>query len=75
MKALVLAGGFAKRLWPLTKDKPKPLLEVGGRPIMNYAMDKLASTRYRNAELLVEESTREEKKPGAIAAVARCQQE
>lgn len=41
MHAVVLAGGFAKRLWPLTKDMPKPLLSVGGRPIIEYILDKL----------------------------------
>jgi len=42
MKAIVLAGGFGKRLWPLTKDKPKPLISVGGRPIIEYILDGLA---------------------------------
>ena len=28
MKAVILCGGFAKRMWPLTKDTPKQLLEV-----------------------------------------------
>jgi glucose-1-phosphate thymidylyltransferase len=41
MHALVLAGGFAKRLWPLTKDKPKPLLEVGGKPMIEHVIDKI----------------------------------
>lgn len=42
MKAVILAGGFAKRLWPLTKDTPKPLLEVGGKPIIQHILEKLA---------------------------------
>ena len=41
MKAIILAGGYAKRLWPLTKDKPKQLLSVGGRPMIEYIMEKL----------------------------------
>ncbi len=36
MKAVVLAGGYAKRLWPLTLSWPKPLLPVAGRPILEY---------------------------------------
>ncbi len=36
MKAIIMAGGYARRLWPLTKDKAKPLLPVGGRPIIDY---------------------------------------
>ncbi len=41
MKALILAAGYATRLYPLTKDCPKPLLPVGGRPIIDYIIDKL----------------------------------
>ncbi len=36
MRAMILAAGYAKRLWPLTKNKPKPLLEVKGRPIIEH---------------------------------------
>jgi glucose-1-phosphate thymidylyltransferase len=43
MKAVVLAGGFARRLWPLTKDFPKPLLSVGGRPIIEHILEKLGA--------------------------------
>jgi glucose-1-phosphate thymidylyltransferase len=41
MKCIILAGGFARRLLPLTEDTPKPLLPVGGRPMLAYIMDKL----------------------------------
>jgi glucose-1-phosphate thymidylyltransferase len=40
MKALILAAGYATRLYPLTKEYPKPLLKVSGRPIINYIIDK-----------------------------------
>ena len=43
MKALILAAGYATRLYPLTKVYPKPFLEVKGRPIINYIVDKLES--------------------------------
>jgi len=36
IKALILAAGYATRLWPLTKNKPKPLLEVKGKTIMDH---------------------------------------
>ncbi len=36
MRIVVLAGGYAKRLWPLTLNRPKPLLPVAGRPILDY---------------------------------------
>jgi len=41
MKALILAAGYATRLYPLTKDYPKPLLKIGKRPIIDYIVDKL----------------------------------
>lgn len=41
MKAVILAGGFAKRMWPLTKDMPKHLLPVAGRPMLDYVIAKL----------------------------------
>ncbi len=41
MQAVVLAGGFARRLWPLTHDRPKPLLSVAGRPIIEHILEKL----------------------------------
>jgi len=43
MKALILAAGYATRLYPLTREYPKPMLEVRGRPIINYIVDKLGS--------------------------------
>jgi glucose-1-phosphate thymidylyltransferase len=42
MNALILAAGYATRLYPLTLDKPKPLLAVGGKPIIEWTMDNLA---------------------------------
>ena len=42
MKLIVLAAGYATRLYPLTKDRPKHLLEVGGRPMLEYVLGSLA---------------------------------
>ncbi len=39
MKVILLAGGYAKRLWPLTKDCPKSLLPIAGKPIIEYILD------------------------------------
>lgn len=36
---LLLAAGFGKRLLPLTQSKPKPLIEVNGKPLLDYAID------------------------------------
>jgi len=41
MNALILAAGYATRLYPLTLDKAKPLLVVGGKPIIEWAVDNL----------------------------------
>lgn len=41
MIALILVAGYATRLYPLTKDKPKPLLPVNGKPMLDYIMDEL----------------------------------
>lgn len=41
MIALILAGGFAKRMGALTANCPKPLLEVAGRSIVDYIIDKI----------------------------------
>lgn len=41
MKAVILAAGYATRLYPLTENKPKCLLEVGGRTILDSIVEKL----------------------------------
>lgn len=41
MKAVILAGGFGKRLRPLTDDRPKPMIEVLGRPIIEWQIEWL----------------------------------
>jgi glucose-1-phosphate thymidylyltransferase len=41
MKALILAAGYATRLYPLTENQPKPLLKVAGTPIMEYILQKI----------------------------------
>jgi len=43
MKAIILAAGYATRLYPLTKNTPKSLLEVGNRPIIDHILDKLGA--------------------------------
>ena len=41
MKALVLAAGLGERARPLTEKTPKPMLEVGGRPLIHYPLAML----------------------------------
>jgi glucose-1-phosphate thymidylyltransferase len=42
MNALILAAGYATRLYPLTLNKAKPLLEIAGKPIIEWLVDHLA---------------------------------
>jgi len=44
VKALILAAGYATRLRPLTETMPKQLLPVGGRPIVDWILDRVAET-------------------------------
>lgn len=44
MKCIFLAAGYATRLYPLTENFPKPLLEVAGKPILDWLIDDMAST-------------------------------
>lgn len=41
MKAIVLAAGYATRLYPLTENQPKPLLEVSGKSILDHIVEKM----------------------------------
>ncbi len=43
MKCLVLAAGYATRLYPLTENFPKPLLDVNGKTILDWLIDDLNS--------------------------------
>ena len=42
MNILILAAGYATRLYPLTLTKAKPLLNVAGKPMMEWVIDNLA---------------------------------
>ena len=43
MKCLIIAAGYATRLYPLTENFPKPLLEVKGKPILDWLIDDIDS--------------------------------
>ena len=45
MKCLILAAGYATRLYPLTENFPKPLLEVKGKTILDWLVDDIDSSR------------------------------
>ncbi len=41
MKVIILAAGYATRLYPLTINQPKPLLAVAGKPLIEHVLNKL----------------------------------
>ena len=41
MKAIIMAGGYATRLWPITRTKAKPLLPLGKKKIIDYIYEKI----------------------------------
>ena len=45
LHVVVLAAGFATRLYPLTRDRAKPLLDVGGRPVLSHVLDRILALR------------------------------
>jgi glucose-1-phosphate thymidylyltransferase len=49
MKCLILAGGFATRLYPLTMNRAKALLEFKGKPVITHVIDRIP----RNIDILV----------------------
>ena len=44
MTCIVLAAGYATRMYPLTLKFPKPLLEVGGKKIIDWLLDDMESS-------------------------------
>lgn len=71
--AFILAAGLGTRLRPLTDDRPKPMVEIGGKPMIDHALDALAgagvkrcvvNTHYR-AEIL-HDHLKDRKNPDVI---------
>jgi choline kinase len=53
MKAIILAAGVGKRLWPVTQHKPKCLIEIGGQTLLSRYLESLASVKIRQATIVV----------------------
>ncbi len=53
MKALILAAGYATRLYPLTENQPKPLLQVAGKPIIEHILAKIKALPEVNEVIIV----------------------
>jgi dTDP-glucose pyrophosphorylase len=51
LTAVVMAGGFGRRLMPLTESTPKPMLPVGGRPVLEHILDGLRSSGIKHVNL------------------------
>ncbi len=45
MHILILAAGYGVRLYPLTKDTPKPLMPINDKPLLNFLMEKIESLK------------------------------
>jgi MurNAc alpha-1-phosphate uridylyltransferase len=48
MKAMLLAAGYGNRLRPLTDHTPKPLVSIGGKPLIVHHLEKLAKAGFRD---------------------------
>lgn len=69
MKALIFAAGLGERMRPLTDTTPKPLLRVGGKPLIEWHLEKLAALGIR--EVVVNTSWLAEQFPAALGDGAR----
>jgi choline kinase len=69
MKAIILAAGEGRRLHPLTLDKPKAMLEVEGRALIDRALQALRGAMIRDEEIIILSGHGSEK---LRAAAPRC---
>ena len=53
MKAIILAAGVSRRLYPLTLDTPKSLLKINNKPIIDYQLDALRSVGVKEIILVL----------------------
>jgi UDP-N-acetylglucosamine diphosphorylase / glucose-1-phosphate thymidylyltransferase / UDP-N-acetylgalactosamine diphosphorylase / glucosamine-1-phosphate N-acetyltransferase / galactosamine-1-phosphate N-acetyltransferase len=53
LKAVVLAAGKGERLWPLTETRPKPLLPIANKPILQHTVETLVAAGIRQLILVI----------------------
>ncbi|HEX2535869.1 MAG TPA: nucleotidyltransferase family protein [Chitinophagaceae bacterium] len=53
LHAVIMAGGKGERLMPLTRDTPKPMLHVGGKPIIEHNIDRLIRVGVRHMHISI----------------------
>jgi len=53
MKALILGAGYGIRLYPLTKNTPKPLLTIAGKPVIEWTLQKVEKIKEISEILIV----------------------
>ena len=53
ISAVILAGGEGKRLYPLTKNMPKPLIKINGKPVIKHIIELLYNNGVRNCAVTV----------------------
>jgi dTDP-glucose pyrophosphorylase len=51
LQAFIMAGGMGKRLRPITKETPKPMLKVGNKPILEHMIDQLRNMGIKNIKI------------------------
>jgi MurNAc alpha-1-phosphate uridylyltransferase len=59
MKAMILAAGVGERMRPLTNHTPKPLLEVGGQPLIAHHLQRLAQSGFTEVVINVSHLARQ----------------
>ena len=69
MKALLFAAGRGERMRPLTDETPKPLLAVGGRPLIEWHIARLVEAGVR--EMVINTSWLAEQFPAVLGDGSR----
>ena len=71
MKCLILAAGYATRLYPLTENFPKPLLKVGDKTILDWLIDDIDESGLVRIEAIITSMTKAEREKPSIINPSR----